>query len=156
MASEQSKGSHRKKLLTRLADYRYIRHQRYAAVNVLLISWKDDDTNSATEIKQLKTFFQESFHYTACSYQIPSTDSQASLNFQIASFLHAFGGPDNLLIIYYGGHGGPRIGNNRSPCTWAALVSLWLLSCMRTQTNTNLRSSLTEKSKLTGRAWIGP
>ena len=120
MPSEQSEGNHGKSILAKLADYCHIRHQQYAAVNVLLISWKDDDTISATEIKQLQTLFQESFNYTVCLYQIPSTDSQASLNFQIASFLHAFGGPDNLLVIYYGGHGGPRTGQSKSPCTWAA------------------------------------
>ena len=120
MASEHSEGNYDEKILTQLADYYHIRHQRYAAVNALLISWKDDDTNSASEVKQLQTLFQESFNYTACLYQIPSTNSQAALNFQIASFLHTFGGPDNLLIIYYGGHGGPRTGQNKSPCTWAA------------------------------------
>lgn len=120
MSSEQSEGSYGKKIWTKLADYRHIRHQRYAAVNVLLMSWKDDDTNSAAEIKQLKTIFQDSFNYTVCSYYIPSADPQASLNYQIASFLHAFGGADNLLVIYYGGHGGPRTGQSKSPCTWAA------------------------------------
>ena len=120
MSSEQSKGNYGKRIWTKLADYRHIRQQRYAAVNVLLISWKDDDTNSAAEIKQLKTIFQDSFNYTTCSYYIPSADSQASLNYQIASFLHAFGGPDNLLVIYYGGHGGPRTDRSKSPCTWAA------------------------------------
>ena len=117
MPSEQSKGNYGKRTVTKLADYCHIRHQGYAAVNILLISWKDDDTNSATEIKQLQTLFQESFNYTVCLYQFPSIDSQASLNFQIASFLLASGGPNNLLIIYYGGHGGPRTGQSKSPCT---------------------------------------
>ena len=120
MSSEQSEGNHGKRIWTKLVDYRNIRDQRYAAVNVLLISWKDDDTNSAAEIKQLKTIFQDSFNYTVCSYQIPSADSQASLNYQIASFLKAFGGLDSLLVIYYGGHGGPRTERSKSPCTWAA------------------------------------
>ena len=113
----ESAASFGKKLLTKVADYRPIRHQRYAAVNVLLISWKDDDTNSATEIKQLQTLFKESFNYTTSWYQIPSKDSQTSLNQLIASFLHNFGGPDNLLIIYYGGHGGPTKEQSKSPCT---------------------------------------
>lgn len=120
MPSEQSEGNYIQKVWTKLADYRNIRHQRYAAVNVLLISWKDDDTNSAAEIKQLKTIFQDSFNYTVYSYQIPSADSQASLNFLIASFLKDFGGLDRLLVIYYGGHGGPRTERSKSPCTWAA------------------------------------
>lgn len=120
MSSEQSGGNYGERIWTKLADYRHIRHQRYAAVNVLLISWKDDDTNGAAEIKQLKTLFQDSFNYTVCSYQIPSANSQASLNYQTASFLMAFGGPDNLLVIYYGGHGGPRTQQSKSPCTWAA------------------------------------
>lgn len=120
MASKQPADSFGKRIRTKLVDYSRIRHQRYEAVNVLLISWKDDDTDSATEIEQLQTLFQETFNYTARPYQIPSTNSQASLNLQIASFLHSFTGSDNLLVIYYGGHGGPRVGQHKSPCTWAA------------------------------------
>lgn len=120
MSSEQSEGNHVGKISKKLADYRLIRHQRYAAVAVLMISWKDDDTNSAAEIEQLKTIFQDSFNYTVYSYQIPSAKPQQSLNEQIATFLNYFGGSDNLLVIYYGGHGGPRTKKSKSPCTWAA------------------------------------
>lgn len=120
MASEEADGSHGKSILTKLANYRHLRLQRYAAVNVLLISWKDDDTDSKTEIGQLGRLFKEYFNYTTCSYLIPSSKSQSSLNLQLASFLDAFGGPDNLLVVYYGGHGGPKVVKGKSPFTWAA------------------------------------
>ena len=120
MASEKSHDDHHKRILTELVTYHHFRHQRYAAVNVLLISWEDDDTGSATEIKQLQTLFQDSFNYAVDSYVIPSTKSQQLLNLKISSFSYRFGSPDNLLVIYYGGHGGPRTGRSKSPCTWAA------------------------------------
>ena len=120
MTSEQSVNNHSKNIWKKLVDYRPIRHQRYAAVNVLLISWTDDDTNSAAEIRELKRVFRECFGYTVCSYLIPSINSQASLNYELATFVHAFGGADNLVLVYYGGHGGPRVEKDKSPCTWAA------------------------------------
>ena len=108
------------RLRTKLASYRHIRHQRYEAVNVLLLSWEDDDTDGAAEVEQLKRLFKESFNYTTCSYFIPSSKPQSSLNVRVASFIDAFGGADNLLIVYYGGHGGPRTSQGKGPFTLAA------------------------------------
>lgn len=120
MASGDTEDSHVKTIFKKLVNYRPLRVQRYAAVNVLLISWREDDTDSTTDAEQLGRLFKDSFNYITCSYFIPSTKPQTSLNFQVASFLDAFGGPDNLLIVYYAGHGGPRRANAKGPFTWAA------------------------------------
>ena len=84
------------------------------------MSWEEDDTDSAKEIEQLQKMFRDSFNYAVYIYRIPSEGPQTALNQCIGSFLHTFGGPDNLLIFYYGGHGGPITEKSKSPCTWAA------------------------------------
>lgn len=103
----------------RLEAYQPLRSVRYAAVDVLLLSWKDDDIGCAAEIDELAELFcGECFGYNVFKYRIPSEDSQAQLNFRIAQFILSSGRDENLLIVYYGGHS-MRV-KDRSPCTWVA------------------------------------
>jgi hypothetical protein len=55
--------SHEKTIASELARYRPRQTQRYAAVNVLLLSWEDDDIGCAAEIAELHLLFQQSFNY---------------------------------------------------------------------------------------------
>ena len=114
-------------IATCLVQYRPRWTQRYVAVNVLLLSWEDDDIGCAAEIAELSRMFQESFNYAVWPYKIPSQDPESSLNSTVFQFVASFGGEDSLIIVYYGGHGGPKI-TTKSPCTWAAYVISPLLS----------------------------
>ena len=102
-----------------LAKYQSHRSQRYQAVNVLLISWADDDLGCGAEIEELGRMFREVFCYAVWPYRIPSLDSQRILGVTVARFIEAYGGEDKLIIAYYGGHGGMNL-SSKSPCTWAA------------------------------------
>jgi hypothetical protein len=103
----------------KLAEYRPRRTQRYLAVNVLLLSWKDSDLDCAEEVNELGRMFEERFNYSVWPYLVPSEESQSKLTVLIAQFLSQFGGPDKLILVYYGGHGGPPV-STKSPCTWSA------------------------------------
>lgn len=105
-------------LANSLTAYRPRRSQRYAAVNVLLLYWKDADIPSATDAKDLDRMFRENFNYRTHCYEIPSSDQVGlSLTVYLSQFLKQYGGADHLVLIHYGGHG--EGGDERSSCTWA-------------------------------------
>jgi len=104
-----------------LVEYQPRRSQIYTMVTVLLLSWADSDMGCEDEIKQLHKMFLECYNYLVYPYLIPSRDSENSLRKMVYKFLADFGGENNLIVVYYGGHGGPRT-ELKSPCTWAAYV----------------------------------
>jgi hypothetical protein len=53
----------------------------------------------------LRKLFEEKFNFTTRSYQIPSQKSASSLQLEVAKFVNDNDSPDNLVIVYYGGHG---------------------------------------------------
>jgi hypothetical protein len=95
------------------------RTQRYLDVNVLLIYWKDSDLPSAKDAAQLTGLFQGHFNYRVHHYEIPCEDPARSLNYHLASFLNRYGGADNLVLVHYGGHGGPS-SSEPTAFLWAA------------------------------------
>ncbi|KAH6869320.1 hypothetical protein B0T10DRAFT_594752 [Thelonectria olida] len=105
----------------KLSDYQTRRTQRYTAVNVLLLAWEDDDIGAHldAELNELDHTFRVEFNYSVQRYRIPSRNSELSLNACIAQFILVCGGEENLIIVYYSGHGGPKT-STKSPCTWAA------------------------------------
>ncbi|KAK0701332.1 hypothetical protein B0H67DRAFT_650552 [Lasiosphaeris hirsuta] len=121
MASSTPAAGHEAMLARELEDYRPRRTQRYVAVNVLLLYWEDDDIGCAGEITVMGDMFRQSFNYAIWPYKIPSQDPEMSLNLKVVEFVSSFGQEDSLIIVYYGGHGGPRVAT-KSPCTWAAKI----------------------------------
>src|SRR6266699_3898994 len=123
MTSQAPGKDYEKAIATGLANYRARRVQRYAAVNVILLNWAEDDIGPhlAKEAADLSQMFRDVFNYVVWPYKIPSVDSERSLNLAMAQFIKSFGHEDNLLIVYYSGHGGPRV-EEKGPCTWAAYV----------------------------------
>lgn len=119
MASPVETADYDSAISSRLARYQALRTQRYASVNVLLLSWRDDDIGCANEVAQMARMFKDDFNYDVWPYKIPSQDPECSLSLTVAQFIKSFGGEENLIIVYYGGHGGPQAAT-KSPCTWAA------------------------------------
>ncbi|KAF4943878.1 hypothetical protein FGADI_13094 [Fusarium gaditjirri] len=107
-------------IVRKLAQYRPLRTQRYASVNVLVVTWRDHDLGHDLdqEVEELKNMFRHTFNYTIWPFRIPSTDAERSLNLFVAQFVMNFGGEDDLAIIFYSGHGGGE--GERQACTWAA------------------------------------
>lgn len=91
--------------------------RRYDSVHVLLLRWADDDLGTEREIKDLDSVFSDTYHYTTERGIIPSKISHAKLEHMITCFRDSRDSPDNLLILYYGGHG-VRDFDNKS--IWAA------------------------------------
>lgn len=82
----------------------------YTRIVVLLFCWKNDcnDMETEDEVKRLEAVLKDDFHYET---QIEYLDSREGLqlwvNFRVAHFAQANDGPNNLLIVYYAGHGRP-------------------------------------------------
>ncbi|KAL9092581.1 MAG: hypothetical protein Q9165_004385 [Trypethelium subeluteriae] len=118
MADESSQPYY-DKLSDELEQYQLRRAQRYTFVTVLILYWKDTDLKLWDELKELEDLFRNTFNYNVERYEIPSQRSQDQLEHIIDLFLIRYGTPDNLVIIYYGGHGGPTK-NGSTECEWAA------------------------------------
>ena len=107
--------THLTSTLTRFQPYRA---QRYAAINVLLLTWADSDFDNTDEVDRLGCVFREQFQYFVWRYHIPSKNAQTQLTLRVVQFPDNFGNDEgNLILIYYGGHGGPSKGTD---CIWSA------------------------------------
>ncbi|KAK4199235.1 hypothetical protein QBC40DRAFT_297790 [Triangularia verruculosa] len=110
-------------LTTKLTQYRPRRIQRYKSVNVLILLWEDlepEDAIISAQASDIKALFSEQFNYAIHTYEIPSQDSQSRLNLFVAQFVHCYGREDNLIIVYYGGHGYQPSKDDKSTYLWAA------------------------------------
>ncbi|KAI1824727.1 hypothetical protein F4861DRAFT_504547 [Xylaria intraflava] len=110
---------HEATIKSELKRYQPLRKHRYAAVTVLVLTWKAGDPNFAKDAADIAQMFKTSFNYNICHYEIPSDNSQASLNLRVSQCIQYFGAEDNLIIVYYGGHGGPSAVEDTT-YTWAA------------------------------------
>ena len=78
---------------------------RYSAVHVLLLSWEDDDLKVNVEVDQLQNTFEKWYGFNVSNKKIPSEKAHSALGRVIRDFSERLGQGDNLLIVYYGGHG---------------------------------------------------
>lgn len=88
---------------------------RYTDVNVLLLSWEDDDLGVATEVSELDFVFRHVYGYRTDQWKIPSTQSHIALARRILDLLTDSASSDKLLIVYYGGH---AYMNDQRDCVW--------------------------------------
>ena len=95
------------------------RQQTYKHVNVLLLSWAENDlTDVDQEIKDLAKVFEMFYKFQTVQYKIPSNERpQNDLDRQLLEFRIAHDNPSELMIVYYGGHGGI---NSEQESIWAA------------------------------------
>jgi hypothetical protein len=90
---------------------------RYTNVQVLLLSWEDDDLGVSAEIKPLKRLFEERYYFGVEEYKIPSIKPDPVLTRRVLEFLD-HDSKETLLILYYGGHARPALQSNEG--------SLWV------------------------------
>lgn len=96
------------------------RHEnRYSDIQVLILSWEDDDLGVYKEIDVLHETFRELYNYQVTEWLIPKLKPERKLSLQIGEFLDKHDSKENLLIIYYAGHG--FLNDQRVPM-WAAYV----------------------------------
>ena len=119
-----------------IAKGNYKNPSTYKQVKALLLCWEEnsDDLTVGPEVERLKSVLEEQFHYEA---QIECIDNnmeqrlQVCVNASVAAFVRDNDGPDNLLIVYYSGHGKPGrthgdlelLGLARKPYIYLCLVS---------------------------------
>ncbi|KAI0439845.1 hypothetical protein F4803DRAFT_22314 [Xylaria telfairii] len=76
----------------------------YIIVNVLILSWAENDLNPKKEIESLSQLFRDVFQYKVACFEIPGDGTQADrLDDQLRSSVRQLD-KDALLIIYYAGH----------------------------------------------------
>jgi len=94
----------------------YLESTGYHSVEVLLLCWDEKCVDMATqdEVDKLKTIFEDKFGYHATiaklSHEKLGAEGrrlQVQVNFEVAKFVKDHDGPNNLLIVYYAGHGKP-------------------------------------------------
>ena len=100
-----------------LAKGRYGRPTAYKKVSVLTLSWDNehDDLKVQEEVQSLCKVFQErfNFHVTSKSIQCPlRKDVQVYVNHVVSEWVNENDDPENLLIVYYAGHGKPEGSNS--------------------------------------------
>ncbi|KAL1626831.1 hypothetical protein SLS56_006647 [Neofusicoccum ribis] len=80
----------------------------YFKVSVLIIKWADglDQLQVNKECQELEDLFENTFKYETETLALGGSErTQLQLISGIGNFAHKSGGEDNLLIVYYAGHG---------------------------------------------------
>ncbi|KAL9015742.1 MAG: hypothetical protein Q9185_006882, partial [Variospora sp. 1 TL-2023] len=90
----------------------------YTSVHVLLLRWAEDDLNVLEELTILKGVFETQFRFATEQWDIPSQNSTRALQSKLYDFQDAHQDENELLIVYYGGHGDADRRRGRS--IWAA------------------------------------
>jgi hypothetical protein len=119
MLSNLFRRNHEKTISDKLQQYQPHRAQKYVAATVLLLTWKETDLKLEDEWNSLEKMFQLTFNYKVQRFPIPSMRSQLQLGNAVNEFLIENGLSDHLIIVYYGGHGGPAK-DGSTDCEWWA------------------------------------
>lgn len=86
----------------------------YRNVGALFLTWADDDMHcKESEVDKLMKTFKENFRFETESYEIPSERWATALHKRVADFCYMYDSPEDLAIIYYGGHGYPGTETNQ-------------------------------------------
>ena len=102
---------------------------RYTKVDVILISWEDEDPNLpvSSEIRELADTFANLYGYQVEEWLIPAEDdSHNKLQVKILQFLWA-SNPTHLKIVYYAGHS--KLGSNGHPILTRYLLTAPIQTC---------------------------
>ncbi|KAL9586255.1 MAG: hypothetical protein Q9212_001031 [Teloschistes hypoglaucus] len=89
---------------------------RYHNVYVLLLCWEEDNLGVAVELQELDKVLGQTYHFQTEAWRIPSTNPHNALAFRLMEFLRDHDDRENLLMIYYGGHGEM---NDDRQCVWS-------------------------------------
>lgn len=110
-SAQEKKATDRQVLWTNIMNEgRYQNPSRYDKVEVLLLCWKVSDLDTTYEVEDLRKVFEEDFGYHTTTMYLNANSKkklQTHLNRHVAKFVDDYNDPNTLIIVYYGGHGGP-------------------------------------------------
>ncbi|KAG4431285.1 hypothetical protein IFR05_013229 [Cadophora sp. M221] len=86
---------------------------RYKDIQVLLLRWEEDTMGVQYELDDLATCFAEDYGFKTETWLIPNAQPHLALMGKAFKMVQEFGMKDNLLIVYYAGHGG--MNSSRQP-----------------------------------------
>lgn len=78
---------------------------RYNKVHALMFLWEDDDLQVHPEVQDLRDVFSTLYNFTTHISIIPSKTPSQHVKNEISKLRHILNYSDNLLIVYYSGHG---------------------------------------------------
>lgn len=79
--------------------------RRYEDVQALLICWKDAIKTFKDQRTDLQRVLRSPYNFGTEAIDIPSIDPEKYLDDEIRKFRDAHDKEQNLLVVYYGGHG---------------------------------------------------
>jgi hypothetical protein len=78
------------------------------------MTWENSENSNDMDIWSetvlLRHIFEEGYNFQVDSYKIPFKDPIRKVQERLNQYERQFSSPDNLLIVYYGGHGGSSQG----------------------------------------------
>jgi hypothetical protein len=97
-------------------------HSRYMKIDVILLSWEDEDPKLpvSIEIRELADIFTSLYGYDVVQWLIPSEKPHIRLQAKILQFL-GDSDPSHLKIVYYAGHG--RLTSHGQPAWTRSVLS---------------------------------
>jgi len=98
---------------------------------VLMISWAKelDDLDTEEEVNGLEAVFTDLFNYTVIKRQISGDRRPAiQLALYLAEFVHTYDNESTLLIVYYAGHGVPKVLGGLHFAGYGIFRCPWLVS----------------------------
>ncbi|KAL9006286.1 MAG: hypothetical protein Q9188_000943 [Gyalolechia gomerana] len=95
-----------------MAEGKYLTPSIYQNVEVLILCWAEhsSDFDTKEEVSKLKSVLEEGFRYHVTVVRLDAKAEkrlQVQVNAEVAGFVGNYDGPNNLLIVYYAGHGKP-------------------------------------------------
>lgn len=84
-----------------------VMEKRYKAVNVVMFHWEEDDIGVAPEVHELSAVFKDVYRFASVDlHLIPSRNPYKFVERALDDLKRGNSDKDNLLIVYYSGHGG--------------------------------------------------
>ena len=81
--------------------------KRYNEVHAVLFYWAEDDLGVEFEVTTLTGVFQDTYQFSSVAkHKIPSRKPYSTVERILDDFKRSCSDRNNLLIVYYGGHGG--------------------------------------------------
>lgn len=77
---------------------------QYDSVHVLLLAWGTPTGSTIKELEDLEYFLKTDLNFTTDYYQIARNDAVNEFDSKLEDVVSAYGGANELLIIYYAGH----------------------------------------------------